>query len=80
MKHTLILLAAIGVGFVTDSQTFVRPNGIRSSLKHVHCYSPFPIYLQNNGYQHQYINEPYEVVTPEEAGYTQEELNEIYYE
>ena len=80
MKHVLILLAAIGIGLVTNSQTFARPNGIMASLKPVHCYDPFPIYLQNNGYQHRYINEPYEVVTPEETGYTQEELSEIYYE
>lgn len=80
MKHALILLAVIGIGIVTDSQTFAQPDGIITNLKPIYCYDPFPSYLQNNGYQHRYINEPYKVVTPEEAGYTQEELNEIYYE
>lgn len=80
MKHALIILAAIGIGIVTDSRTFVRPSGLTTCARPVNCYDPFPIRLQQNGYQHRYINEPYEVVTPEEAGYTQEELNEIYYE
>ena len=80
MKHILIILAAIGIGIITDSRTFARPEGLRLDLRRSNYYDSFPIYLQQNGYQHRYINEPYEVVTPEEAGYTQEELNEIYHE
>lgn len=80
MKHILIILAALGIGIITDRQTFIRAEGLTSSLRSTDQSIYFPIYLQQNGYQHRYINEPYEVVSPEEAGYTQEELNEIYHE
>ena len=80
MKHALIILAVVGIGIITDSRIFARPTGLTSCLRPVSCCDQFPYRLQQNGYQHRYINEPYEVVTPEEAGYTQEELNEIYYE
>lgn len=80
MKHILIILAALGIGIITDGQIFDQPTGLTSSLRPTSRSEYFPIYLQYNGYQHRYINEPYEVVSPEEAGYTQEELNEIYHE
>lgn len=78
MKHILVILAAFGIGIITDEQIFDRPAGLMSSLRPVDRSEYFPIYLQYNGYQHRYITGPYEVVTPEEAGYTQEELKEIW--
>lgn len=79
MKHILVILAALGAGIITDKQTFIRTDGLTSSFRSTDRSEYFPIYLQYNGYQHRYITGPYEVVTPEEAGYTQEELKEIYY-
>ena len=79
MKHILVISAIIGISIVTDVQTFYRPDGLMSSFQPVDRSEYFPTYLQLNGYQHRFIDGPYEVVTPEEAGYTQEELNEIYY-